>query len=767
MTTSTPSKAASSSWAAAREVPWWTTTSEVGGEAGRLPGPVARHRRGDDDQRGPVALGPAQVGEHGGGLAQAHVEGQAAAQLGGVEVAQPGQGLGLVAAQLALEPGGPGDRVGGDQAGLVEQVGGPAAALHRQAAGQGGALQAHRVAEDLGPGELGGVGPLGQRGRRLLEVGPVELDPPPVGADQRSGLGGQARDLGRGELDVVEQGGPADVAELVGADDGVAGGLGEHLQPGRGLAAGERRHPHVEPGGLQGGAGDGHQLPGLVLAEVHLAPAQGPGAEQGGEDALQAGQLVGQGLGVLAVDQGDLDGQEPALGPHPEHGEEPGVALVGRVELHDQGGPVGVDDRLGPALEALGHLGPGGHGCGEGGAVEPGDHRLGHVHGVAGGGRGRLQLQEGRGLGHDGVDRGGQHAVGDGAGVGVAQGDDRAGHGLGQRLDLGLVDQGGHPADVEVHGGALAAALAAQVGDDAALGDQAHRGHGDPAQPGDAEAEALAAQPAAHGDHPPQRVGQRDGDRLGVDAAREAHAGVHGPPVGGGAGGLDAVGQLGVAGGGHPRTAGPQHQLARRPRRLEPHLAGGVGHQTGGGRHLDPGHEVEGGLQQGQVGLEVGDHQRALVALQLAGGVEAVVGVVDEALDQPAVLARARPRARPAAARLLALPRQPRRRPRRLLWRLPLRCGAPCADPRPCAGRRQRCAPVSGRPTTCVAPPPREVGLRRSTTLPHGPGHRGDQGGVTPVILGSVAGPEPWVGPTRRGETGPSAPVRATEDHPT
>ena len=52
---------------------------------------------------GPVAGGAGEVGEHGRRLAEAHVEGEAAAELGGVEEAEPGQRLGLVAAQLADE----------------------------------------------------------------------------------------------------------------------------------------------------------------------------------------------------------------------------------------------------------------------------------------------------------------------------------------------------------------------------------------------------------------------------------------------------------------------------------------------------------------------------------------------------------------------------------------------------------------------------------------------------------------------------------------
>ena len=91
-------------------------------------------------------------------------------------------------------------------------------------------FEADGEAQDLGAGELGRVGPLGERGGRLLEVGPVELDPPAARPDERAGLGGEPGDLGRGELDVVEHRRPAHVAQLVGADHGVAGRLGEQAQ---------------------------------------------------------------------------------------------------------------------------------------------------------------------------------------------------------------------------------------------------------------------------------------------------------------------------------------------------------------------------------------------------------------------------------------------------------------------------------------------------------------------------------------------------------
>ena len=95
------------------------------------------------------------------------------------------------------------------------------------------------------------VGPLGQGGRRLLEVGPVELDPPAARPHERAGLGRQPGDVGGGQLDVVEHRRPADVAELVGADDGVARRLGEQAQPGDGLRRDSAGTRTSKPGGLE------------------------------------------------------------------------------------------------------------------------------------------------------------------------------------------------------------------------------------------------------------------------------------------------------------------------------------------------------------------------------------------------------------------------------------------------------------------------------------------------------------------------------------
>src|SRR3546814_9085610 len=64
-------------------------------------------------------------------LAEAHVEREAAAEIRGIEEAEPREGLGLVAAELALEPLRARDRLGWHRGRTGQQVGGPAAEIGR------------------------------------------------------------------------------------------------------------------------------------------------------------------------------------------------------------------------------------------------------------------------------------------------------------------------------------------------------------------------------------------------------------------------------------------------------------------------------------------------------------------------------------------------------------------------------------------------------------------------------------------------------------
>ena len=109
-----------------------------------------------------------------------------------------------------------------------EQLGRPA----RTAEGhppERGRLETEPETKDLGARELGRLRPIGQRRGGLLEIDTVELHPTATRLDERAGLGGQAGDLGGGELDVVEHHRPAHVAQLMSADVGLARRRAEQL----------------------------------------------------------------------------------------------------------------------------------------------------------------------------------------------------------------------------------------------------------------------------------------------------------------------------------------------------------------------------------------------------------------------------------------------------------------------------------------------------------------------------------------------------------
>ena len=165
------------------------------GEARRLGRPVADDRRRRDHERRSGRRGTGEVGEHRRGLAEAHVEGEAAAEVGALEEPDPRQGLGLVAAQLAGEPLRSGDRRRRGLRGARQDVGRPAVAADVDA--ELGAVESEAVAQDLGPRELTVLGALGEGGGRLLEVEPVDLDPAVARPDEGASLLGELGDRRR------------------------------------------------------------------------------------------------------------------------------------------------------------------------------------------------------------------------------------------------------------------------------------------------------------------------------------------------------------------------------------------------------------------------------------------------------------------------------------------------------------------------------------------------------------------------------------------
>ena len=81
----------SSSSAEAREAPWWTTTRRLGVKRAASAAQLPTTAGGAMTSAGPLPGGAGEVGQHRRRLAQAHVEGQAAAELDGVEEAEPGR----------------------------------------------------------------------------------------------------------------------------------------------------------------------------------------------------------------------------------------------------------------------------------------------------------------------------------------------------------------------------------------------------------------------------------------------------------------------------------------------------------------------------------------------------------------------------------------------------------------------------------------------------------------------------------------------------
>ena len=192
ITMSAPAMAPCSCSAVGLDAPWCTSTRRPGTKRAASAAQLPTTAAGAMTRAVPELGRAGQLGEHRRRLAEPHVEGQAPAELGGVEEADPAQGVGLVRAQLPDEALGSGDRRRRRRAGAAQDVGGPAVAADVDAAAQPRAAEPDALAEDLGPGELRRLLALGQRGRGLLEVDPVELDPAPRGTGSAAGPDGPA-----------------------------------------------------------------------------------------------------------------------------------------------------------------------------------------------------------------------------------------------------------------------------------------------------------------------------------------------------------------------------------------------------------------------------------------------------------------------------------------------------------------------------------------------------------------------------------------------
>src|SRR5207302_6990746 len=136
--------------------------------------------------------------------------------------------------------------------------------------------------------------------------------------------------------------------------------------------AGQGGDADLEPGGPERGPGPGHQIPGLVRVQVHLAPSCRAGTQQWGKGPLEPEELVPQASGGLGVSERPLDRQERSVSPRTENGQQPCSGLVRLVEPDREDRPVTRSDGGRPSGE-LGRYLPGGSGrCREGRAVETG-----------------------------------------------------------------------------------------------------------------------------------------------------------------------------------------------------------------------------------------------------------------------------------------------------------------------------------------------------------------------------------------------------------
>ena len=306
-------------------------------EAGGFGGPVADDSRRGDHERGARSCRAGQLGEHRRGLSEAHVKGQASAKFGSVEEPDPSERFGLVGTQLADKSVGSGNRRRRHRAGPTDDVGGPAVAVDVDAATQPGPVETDAVAQNLGSGELIGLFAFVERSRGLSEVDPVNLDPTPTrGLHERAGLPRQPSDLGCGELDVVEEHRPGDVAELVRSHHRAGLCLGEQSQRRSRLASRQRRYPHVEPDGGEGGAGNGHQLPRLVLTQRDLPATLRTRTVEGGQEPSESRPLGGHRSAAALGPQRCVDraGSTPARWRVDR--DEPDPTGTRRVELHDE-----------------------------------------------------------------------------------------------------------------------------------------------------------------------------------------------------------------------------------------------------------------------------------------------------------------------------------------------------------------------------------------------------------------------------------------------
>ena len=262
---------------------------QPGRETRRLGRPVADDRRRGDDERGAVARRAREVGEHGRGLAEPHVERQASAELGGVEEADPRQRLGLVGAQLADEALGLGDRRTSTRRRRGARCRWPSCCRGRRtppaSPDPSRPMLWRRISAPVScvtaPRSASAAAACSRSTRSTSTQRP------------RDCTSGRAWRASRATSAAVSStsSNSTDQATLLSwcaPTTEPAGRLGEQSQRRRRLAPRQRRHSHVEPDRRERGADDGHELPCLVLAQRHLSAAAHAGPIERGEQPVEA-----------------------------------------------------------------------------------------------------------------------------------------------------------------------------------------------------------------------------------------------------------------------------------------------------------------------------------------------------------------------------------------------------------------------------------------------------------------------------------------------
>ena len=402
--------------ATARFAPWCTTTRSVGREPRRLGGPVADDRGRRDHQRRAVAGAGEQVREHRRRLAEAHVEGEAAAEAGRVEEAEPRERLGLVAAELADEARRarrPARRETFAAAASRSAAQPPPSTEMPPASGEPSRPSARRSIS--APESCVVVARSASASAAAFEVGLVDRDPPAAGADQRPRFLGQPRDVGRGELDVVEHRRPADVRRAGWRRRPISDASStKHAQRRRRLARRQLGHAHVEArrrrAAARSSAISSHASSWLRTTWPRRVP---PGRSSAG--SMRSRRAISSSRSRrfgLAVDDRLLDRDQRALGAGREHREVPRVAVVGRVELHDQRARARSVTERAQRSSRVDELAGDAHRRVERAAVEAGEERLGDVVGGAHVRRRRGHLDPARAVAADRVDHAGERRAG-------------------------------------------------------------------------------------------------------------------------------------------------------------------------------------------------------------------------------------------------------------------------------------------------------------------------------------------------------------------